>query len=300
MYVIYSIMSLPSFKFTNIGAPTANERVNSGLSSTSKMEKSGILSSITEKAQSTFKDVKMPDISLDISSIKEDDGDSGSDDGSFFSFVTLIKVILILFILWFMWSSLSKNNDFYLGMGEFGKSMKSFFKSMEKKGREVVSRVTNQPIMDDSSSDSSSDSDSDSDDEDGVTQMNKRQGVPPKIPVAPVPRRPHRKGLNPAAHRPPIPPEMSNSANKQPGFVNDESKYTFLDKAKRNYTGPSPRANDTTTNVRQKQNSGKAGYCYVGEDRGYRSCLKVEAGDQCMSGQVFSSHDVCVNPKLRE
>lgn len=298
--MLYIVMSLPSFKFTNIGAPTANERVNSGLSSISKMEKSGILSSITEKAQSTFKDVKMPDISLDTGDMSSSrDGDSGSDDSSFFSFVTLIKVILILFILWFMWSSLSKNSDFHLGMGEFGKSMKSFFKSMEKKGREVVSRLTNQPIMDDSSSDSSSDSDSD--DEYDVTQMNnKGQGVPPKIPVAPVPRRAHRTGLNPAAHHPPIPPEMSNSANKQPGFVNDESKYTFLDKAKRNYTGPSPRANDTTTNVLQKQNSGKAGYCYVGEDRGYRSCLKVEAGDQCMSGQVYSSHDVCVNPKLRE
>ncbi len=298
MYVIYSIMSLPSFKFTNIGAPTANERVNSGLSSSSKMEKSGILSSITEKAQSTFKDVKMPDISLDTGDMMSSrDGDSGSDDG-FFSFVTLIKVILILFILWFMWSSLSKNNDFYLGMGEFGKSMKSFFKSMEKKGREVVSRITNQPLMDDSSSDSSSESDSD--DESDVTQMNnKGQGVPPKIPVVPVPRPPHRKGLNPEAHRPPIPPEMSNSANKQPGFINDESKYTFLDKAKRNYTGPAPRANDTATNVRQKQNSGKAGYCYVGEDRGYRSCLKVETGDQCMSGQVYSSHESCVNPNLR-
>ena len=65
-------MSLPSFKFTNLGAPTNNESVNSGLSSLSKMTKSGImfdsksniLSSIKEKAQDTFKDVEMP--SLDI------------------------------------------------------------------------------------------------------------------------------------------------------------------------------------------------------------------------------------------
>jgi hypothetical protein len=92
---------------------------------------------------------------------------------------------------------------------------------------------------------------------------------------------------------------MSNSSDKKPGFVNDESKYTFLDKANRSYTGPSPRADDSTS-VTQKHQAGKAGYCYIGEDRGFRSCVKVEAGDKCMSGQTFSRQDICVDPTLRE
>jgi len=270
-------MSLPTFKFTNFGAATNNERVNSGLSSGSKMEKTGILSSIKEKAQDTFKDVKMPDISLDTSAATDLGGDGESDGGgSFFSFSTLIKFILIGVIVWFMWGSLSNNNDFHLGMED----VKSFFKSLEEKGREIVARFTNQPVAPPSSGGggggggSDSDSDSDSDD----------------APKAPNAR---------AASGPPVPPGMSNSSDKKPGFVNDETKYTFLDKAHRSYTGPSPRADDSTS-VTQKHQAGKAGYCYIGEDRGFRSCVKVEAGDKCMSGQTFSRQDICVDPTLRE
>jgi hypothetical protein len=45
--------------------------------------------------------------------------------------------------------------------------------------------------------------------------------------------------------------------------------------------------------------SGKAGWCFVGEDRGYRTCAQVEANDTCMSGDIFPSHEICVNPNLR-
>lgn len=268
-------MSLPTFKFTNFGAPTNNERVNTGLSSGSKMEKTGILSSIKDKAQDTFKDIKMPDISLETSDATDVDGDGGS---SFFSFSTLIKLILIGIIVWFMWGSLSNNNDFHLGMGDVGDKVKSFFKTMEEKGSEIISRITNQPIAPSASgdaSDSDSDSDGDSDSE------------------APKAKKSHN------AHRPPVPPGMSNSSDKKPGFVNDDTKYTFLDKAHRSYSGPSPRADDSTS-VTQKHQAGKAGYCYIGEDRGFRSCVKVEAGDKCMSGQTFSRQDICVDPTLRE
>lgn len=45
---------------------------------------------------------------------------------------------------------------------------------------------------------------------------------------------------------------------------------------------------------------GKAGYCYIGEDRGFRSCIKVGEDDTCMSGKIFPSKDLCINPELRE
>ena len=44
----------------------------------------------------------------------------------------------------------------------------------------------------------------------------------------------------------------------------------------------------------------KAGYCYIGEDRGFRSCVKVNKDDVCMSGEIFPSQQICVNPSLRE
>lgn len=297
MYGIYSnIMSLPSFKFTNIGVPTSNERMNSGLSSNSKMEKTGILSSITEKAQDTFKELKqMPDISLDTS-ILGDGGDGDGGDGSMFSITNAIKLILIILIAWFMWSSLSGNSDFHLGMGEFGSKLKTFVQSMEDKGNELVSRITNKPVtLSSSSAGNDSDSDSDSDSESDSDGDGDAHHAPSSLPPPP----PSSSASSSALHRPPVPPSMSNSSDKKPGYIHDVEKYTFLDKADRSYTGPSPRADDSTS-VTQKHQSGKAGYCYIGEDRGFRSCVPVQAGDKCMSGQVFSRQDICVDPTLRE
>jgi hypothetical protein len=274
-------MSLPSFKFTSFGAPTNNESVNSGLSSSSKMEKSGILSTIREKAQDTFKDMKMPEISLDIetSSNQRNDDDTSS-DGSFFSLATLIKFILAAVIIWFMWSSLSTNGDFHLGMGEFGYKINGFFKSMEQKGRELISRFNPQAV---SGGDGGS-GDSENEEDPYNAQKAKEHA---------------RQTPSPSSYPLPVPPPATNSHDKKPGFVNDDTKYTFLDKADRSYTGPAPRADDSTS-VTQKHQTGKGGYCYIGEDRGFRSCVQVEPSDKCMSGQVFSRHDICIDPTLRE
>ena len=43
----------------------------------------------------------------------------------------------------------------------------------------------------------------------------------------------------------------------------------------------------------------KAGYCYVGRDRGARTCAYVGKNDTCMSGKVYPTMDVCINPALR-
>ena len=291
-------MSLPTFKFTSFGAPTNNESVNSGLSSSSKMEKAGILSRIREKAQDTFKDINMPEISLDIASKDDNGGNGGNGDesgGSFFSLATLIKVILAAVIIWFMWSSLSANGDFHLGMGEFGDKINGFFKSMEQKGRELISRFTDNGAtpIDGSGGDSGGESSGESSDSDNEEDPYNAQKAKAQAQAQ------ARTTPSSASYHPPVPPPATNSHDKKPGFVNDDTKYTFLDKADRSYTGPAPRADDSTS-VTQKHQTGKGGYCYIGEDRGFRSCVQVEPSDKCMSGQVFSRHDICVNPTLRE
>lgn len=43
----------------------------------------------------------------------------------------------------------------------------------------------------------------------------------------------------------------------------------------------------------------KSGYCYIGEESGYRSCVRVGKRDTCMSGEIFPTMDVCINPNLR-
>ena len=45
--------------------------------------------------------------------------------------------------------------------------------------------------------------------------------------------------------------------------------------------------------------SGKSGWCFIGDDRGFRSCAQVGANDTCMSGDIFPSQEICMNPNLR-
>ena len=44
----------------------------------------------------------------------------------------------------------------------------------------------------------------------------------------------------------------------------------------------------------------KGGYCYIGTDRTFRSCVKVNPGDVCMSNQIYPTKDICINPNLRK
>ena len=50
---------------------------------------------------------------------------------------------------------------------------------------------------------------------------------------------------------------------------------------------------------RTQSGSKKSGYCYIGEDRGFRSCIKVGINDNCMSGDIFPTEEICINPSLR-
>ena len=43
----------------------------------------------------------------------------------------------------------------------------------------------------------------------------------------------------------------------------------------------------------------KGGFCYVGEEDGFRSCVEVNKADQCMSGDIFPTREICIHPQLR-
>lgn len=55
-------------------------------------------------------------------------------------------------------------------------------------------------------------------------------------------------------------------------------------------------ANEASSSV---HSTGKAGWCYVGNDRGFRTCAEVGVSDTCMSGDIFPSQEICMNPSLR-
>jgi hypothetical protein len=56
---------------------------------------------------------------------------------------------------------------------------------------------------------------------------------------------------------------------------------------------------DVKPSIGSGENKLQSGFCYIGEDRGFRSCISVGSGDTCMSGDIFPTQAVCINPKLR-
>jgi len=59
-----------------------------------------------------------------------------------------------------------------------------------------------------------------------------------------------------------------------------------------------PKPDDSLSRI-QSGSSGKAGWCFIGEDRGFRTCSEVSQNDKCMSGDIFPSQEICMNPNLR-
>jgi len=81
----------------------------------------------------------------------------------------------------------------------------------------------------------------------------------------------------------------------------DTTLITALDHAKKNKerhinvlpSGPEHRSDMINT-------THGSGYCYIGKDRGFRSCVKVNDYDNCMSGDIFPTSELCINPNLRQ
>jgi hypothetical protein len=51
--------------------------------------------------------------------------------------------------------------------------------------------------------------------------------------------------------------------------------------------------------VPEPSSSEQHGYCYVGKENNIRHCAKVSSKSKCMSGDIFPTMDICINPKLR-
>lgn len=94
---------------------------------------------------------------------------------------------------------------------------------------------------------------------------------------------------------------ISNDKFQQP--TADIMQANTLNKALNTSTGTSKgnqdfEADESSSTI-QRGASSKAGWCYIGEDRGFRTCAQVGVNDTCMSGDIFPSQEICINPKLR-
>lgn len=84
----------------------------------------------------------------------------------------------------------------------------------------------------------------------------------------------------------------------EPNYLEDKQVNTNLKNKDTTSTNQNNdyEADDSMSNIQSK---GKSGYCYIGEDRGFNSCVYVGPNDTCLSGDIFPTMDICVNPKLR-
>lgn len=60
-----------------------------------------------------------------------------------------------------------------------------------------------------------------------------------------------------------------------------------------------PRPDKASSNTQSSKIANKPGYCYIGEDRGFRSCVRIRDGDKCMSGEIFENQAQCIDPNMR-
>lgn len=61
----------------------------------------------------------------------------------------------------------------------------------------------------------------------------------------------------------------------------------------------SPQPDSGSSGIQHKGKSGP-GWCLVGTDSKHNNvCAEIKQNDTCMSGKVFSTNDICINPNLR-
>jgi hypothetical protein len=79
--------------------------------------------------------------------------------------------------------------------------------------------------------------------------------------------------------------------------LQEQNLQKALDDSKSSNSGPRP--DDSLSRIQASNGSGKAGWCFIGEDRGFRTCSQIGQNDECMSGNIFPSQEICMNPNLR-
>jgi hypothetical protein len=55
-------------------------------------------------------------------------------------------------------------------------------------------------------------------------------------------------------------------------------------------------ADDALSSIQQQS---KTKWCYIGEEKGVRNCVRLSESQKCMSGDIFPSSNICINPNLR-
>jgi hypothetical protein len=90
----------------------------------------------------------------------------------------------------------------------------------------------------------------------------------------------------------PVKQKVNETENDIEQWQQDSLEKALQDASqKRNNGEPLPNESSIPT--------GKAGWCFIGEEGGIRTCSEIGVNDMCMSGDIFPTQAVCMNPNLR-
>ena len=123
-----------------------------------------------------------------------------------------------------------------------------------------------------------------------VQQVQQVDNIKP-IPIQPDQRQTPLQNVGDSA-RPPATQPAKYQEEQSREQAKEKSIQQALEYAQKNQQKP---AADDPNRI----SGPKSGYCYIGEDRGFRSCIEVGESTKCMSGEIFPTREVCVNPRLR-
>jgi hypothetical protein len=86
--------------------------------------------------------------------------------------------------------------------------------------------------------------------------------------------------------------DSNNSNNSNNSNTNNIDKTINESKPKNNV----PEPDNSVDPIQKPITAGKTNWCLVGEYQGKRGCIEVNDNSKCMSGQVFPSQKMCINP----
>lgn len=88
----------------------------------------------------------------------------------------------------------------------------------------------------------------------------------------------------------------ANPPGQQPPVNLDHSINTSKLPQQNNIPSPDTSENPIQNSISQSKSS----WCLVGEYKGRRGCIDVNEYDKCMSGQVYPSQKMCLNPAMAQ
>jgi len=107
------------------------------------------------------------------------------------------------------------------------------------------------------------------------------------------------KGLDKKKEKPKK-PKMKDVPSGTPNL--SKQKQTIIPKKSSGVKYKKPPAvpvpDDSMSEIQNKKP--QSGHCYIGKWKGYRSCVSVNNANDCYSGEIYPTNELCVNPKMRE